>query len=44
MAVIRDVMPAFDLIQPRSADEAQRILEEYGSDAWVMAGGMDSFD
>jgi xanthine dehydrogenase YagS FAD-binding subunit len=44
MAVIRDVMPAFDLIQPRSAVEAQRILQEYGSDAWVLAGGMDSFD
>jgi xanthine dehydrogenase YagS FAD-binding subunit len=44
MAVIRDVMPAFDLIQPNSAVEAQKILEQYGSDAWVMAGGMDSFD
>ncbi|MGP8252537.1 MAG: FAD binding domain-containing protein [Terracidiphilus sp.] len=44
MAVFRDVMPAFDLLQPSSAAEAQRLLEENGSDAWVMAGGMDSFD
>ena len=44
MAVIRDVMPAFELIQPTSAVEAQKILERYGSEAWVMAGGMDSFD
>jgi xanthine dehydrogenase YagS FAD-binding subunit len=44
MAVIRDVMPAFDLLQPSSAAEAQKLLEQYGSDAWVMAGGLDSFD
>lgn len=44
MAVIRDVMPAFDLLQPSSAADAQRLLEQNGSDAWVMAGGLDSFD
>ena len=44
MAVIRDVMPAFDLLQPDTAVEAQKLLEEHGEDAWVMAGGLDSFD
>ena len=44
MAVIRDVMPAFDLLQPGTAAEAQSLLDQNGSDAWVMAGGMDSFD
>jgi len=44
MAVIRDVMPAFDLLQPESAADAQKLLEQHGQDAWVMAGGMDSFD
>src|SRR5213593_1991255 len=44
MAVIRDVMPAFELVQPSSADEAQKILEQHGADSWVLAGGMDSFD
>jgi xanthine dehydrogenase YagS FAD-binding subunit len=44
MAVVRDVMPAFDLLQPRSAVDAQKLLERHGSDAWVMAGGLDSFD
>src|SRR6266850_6208247 len=44
MAVIRDIMPAFELVQPSSATEAQKILEQHGSDAWVLAGGMDSFD
>ncbi len=44
MAVIRDVMPAFDLLQPASAADAQKLLQQYGEDAWIMAGGMDSFD
>ncbi len=44
MAVIRDVMPAFDLLQPDSVADAQKILRQNGSDAWVMAGGLDSFD
>ena len=44
MAVVRDVMPAFDLLQPTSAVDAQKLLERHGSDAWVMAGGLDSFD
>jgi xanthine dehydrogenase YagS FAD-binding subunit len=44
MAVIRDVMPAFDLLQPTSVADAQKVLQDNGSDAWVMAGGLDSFD
>jgi xanthine dehydrogenase YagS FAD-binding subunit len=44
MAVIRDVMPAFDLLQPDSVADAQKILQQNGSEAWVMAGGLDSFD
>jgi xanthine dehydrogenase YagS FAD-binding subunit len=44
MAVIRDVMPAFQLFQPTSVVDAQKLLEQHGGDAWVMAGGLDSFD
>jgi xanthine dehydrogenase YagS FAD-binding subunit len=44
MAVIRDVMPAFDLIQPTSVADAQKVLQEHQADAWIMAGGLDSFD
>ena len=44
MAVIRDVMPAFELLQPDSIAEAQILLQQNGSDAWVLAGGLDSFD
>jgi len=44
MAVIRDVMPAFDLLQPTTAADAQKLLQDHGRDAWVLAGGLDSFD
>jgi len=44
MAVIRDVMPSFELLQPNSIADAQKLLEQHGSDAWVLAGGLDSFD
>jgi xanthine dehydrogenase YagS FAD-binding subunit len=44
LAVIRDVMPAFELFQPSSVADATKLLGEYGADAWVLAGGMDSFD
>jgi xanthine dehydrogenase iron-sulfur cluster and FAD-binding subunit A len=44
MAVIRDVMPAFELVQPTSIADAQKLLQQHGADAWIMAGGLDSFD
>lgn len=44
MAVIRDVMPVFTLFQPASLDETLALLERHGADAWVMAGGLDTFD
>jgi xanthine dehydrogenase YagS FAD-binding subunit len=44
MAVIHDVMPAFELAQPTSVDDAVALLEQHGTQAWVLAGGMDSFD
>ena len=44
MAVIHDVIPAFELFQPESTGDAVTLLNRYSSNAWVMAGGMDSFD
>jgi xanthine dehydrogenase YagS FAD-binding subunit len=44
MAVIRDVMPVFELFQPATIDETLTLLDKYGRDAWVMAGGLDTFD
>ncbi len=44
MAIIRDIMPAFELFQPASTDDALGLLGRYRKDAWVLAGGLDSFD
>ena len=44
MAVIHDVMPAFELFQPATTDDALRLLGQYRGDAWVLAGGLDTFD
>ena len=44
MAIIRDIMPAFELFQPANTDDAVARLSQYGKDAWVMAGGLDTFD
>ena len=44
MAVIRDKMPAFQLFQPSSTEEALGVLDQYGADAWVLAGGLDTWD
>jgi xanthine dehydrogenase YagS FAD-binding subunit len=44
MAVIHDMMPAFELLQPTTVDDAVGLLDRYGADALVMAGGLDNFD
>jgi xanthine dehydrogenase YagS FAD-binding subunit len=36
-------MPAFQLLQPSSVEETQSLLQQ-NQDAWVLAGGLDSFD
>jgi len=37
-------MPTFQLYQPTSVADAQKLLERHGSDALVLAGGLDSMD
>jgi xanthine dehydrogenase YagS FAD-binding subunit len=37
-------MPAFELFQPASTADALNLLDRYGADAWIFAGGLDSFD
>src|SRR5881275_825601 len=44
MAVIRDVIPVFELYQPASVDDALKLLDRHGTDAMVLAGGLDSMD
>src|SRR6185295_1956040 len=40
----RDVMPVFELYQPGSIDDAIKLLDANGTDALVLAGGLDSMD
>jgi xanthine dehydrogenase YagS FAD-binding subunit len=44
MAVIRDMIPAFQLMQPTSVQDVVALLDRHRENAWVMAGGLDSFD
>ena len=44
MAVIHDIIPAFELYQPASIDDAIKLLDKHGADALVLAGGLDSMD
>ena len=44
MAVIRDIIPAFELFQPATIDDAVRLIDKYRDDYWVLAGGLDSMD
>ena len=44
MAILHDVMPAFELFQPMTIDDTLALLDKYKKDVWVMAGGLDTFD
>src|ERR1700736_609193 len=44
MATIHDVMPVFELFQPTTIADTVALLEKNRKDAWVMAGGLDTFD
>lgn len=40
----KDMMPNFDLFQPSDMGNATDLLDQYGADAWPLAGGQDSLD
>jgi len=44
MAIVHDVMPVFELFQPTTVEDTLALLDTYGTDAWVLAGGLDTFD
>lgn len=44
MGVIRDMMVGFELFQPTELSGAVDLLRRHGSDAWILSGGMDTFD
>ena len=39
-----DYMHSFDLFEPASVEETARLVDKYGKNAWIIAGGKDSFD
>lgn len=44
MAIIRDIMPAFELFQPATTEDALALARKYTDESWLLAGGLDSFD
>ena len=40
----KDMMAAFELLQPASIDNALQLMARFGKDGWLMAGGQDSLD
>lgn len=42
--IIKDVMPSFELYQPKTVADAVALADRHGKDAWKMAGGNDSLD
>ncbi len=44
MAVIRDMIPPFELFQPTGVDDAVRLMRRHGDRGWVLAGGLDTLD
>lgn len=39
-----DMMHSFELFQPANLADAQDLLDRYGDESWLLAGGKDSFD
>jgi xanthine dehydrogenase YagS FAD-binding subunit len=44
MATMKDMIAPFDLVQPTTIEDAVDILRDAGSEAWVLAGGLDTMD
>ena len=44
MATVHDVIPPLQLFQPSTLEDAADMVQARGDGAWILAGGMDSFD
>jgi xanthine dehydrogenase YagS FAD-binding subunit len=42
--MLGDAMTGFELFQPTELDDAMQLLDRFGADAWILAGGYDSLD
>ena len=44
MANMKDMIPAFDLVQPTTIEDAVDLMKDAGNEGWVLAGGLDTMD
>jgi len=44
MAIVRDMMPHFELFQPATVEDTLALLAHNEGNAWVLSGGLDSLD
>ena len=44
MAIVRDIMSQFELFRPATDEDALELLARYGTEAWVLAGGLVSLE
>ncbi len=44
MANMKDMIPAFDLVQPTTVEDAVDLMKDAGEEGWVLAGGLDTMD
>src|SRR5688572_228748 len=44
MANMKDMIPAFDLVQPTTVEDAVDLMKDAGDEGWVLAGGLDTMD
>jgi len=42
--MLKDMIPAFELLQPTDADDVVALLKRFGDRGWRLAGGYDSLD
>ena len=42
--MIKDMMRGFELYQPVDLDNALKLVDRFGKDSWILAGGNDSLD
>jgi xanthine dehydrogenase YagS FAD-binding subunit len=44
MANMKDMIPAFDLVQTTTVEDAVDLMKDAGAEGWVLAGGLDTMD
>ena len=42
--MLKDTMSGFELYQPTDVDNALALVDRFGKNGWLLAGGYDSLD